>query len=93
MKPNQTRLNDMLNDLRKLLELEIGTPDPRASVERIERALCVKYGGNTVYVHKSTKRNIVSRVIEYGTGMAAADVAACVGITPRYVRKIRKLMR
>lgn len=83
----------MLNDLRNLLELEIGTTDPRASVERIERALCSKYGGEPVYLHKSPKRNIVARVIEYGTGMPAADVAACIGVTPRYVRQIRKLMR
>jgi hypothetical protein len=93
MLTNQTRIAEMLNDLRKLLEQEIGTSDPRSSVERIERALCAKYGGEPIYVHKAPKRNIVARVIEYGTGMAASDVAACIGVTPRRVRQIRQLMR
>jgi hypothetical protein len=93
MPSNPTRISEMLNDLRKLLEQEVGTPDPCSSVERIERALCAKYGGEPIYVHKAPKRNIVERVIEYGTGMAAVDVAVCIGVTPRYVRQIRRLMR
>ena len=82
----------MILDLVKLFEQELG-PIPRETVQRIERTFCAQYGGELGYVRKSPKRNVIARVLECGTAASATDVAGAIGITPRYVRQIRKLIR
>jgi hypothetical protein len=82
----------MIIDLVKLFEQELG-PIPRETVQRIERTFCAQYGGELGYVRKSPKRNLISRVIEYGTAASATEIAAALSVTPTHVRRIRKLLR
>jgi hypothetical protein len=81
-------VSQMIKDLMKILEAELGHSLPQDLQHRAEAQLCQQYGGERVYVPKLPK--LVKRVqfASLSTGTSACpEVAAKMGITVRGLRK------
>jgi DNA-binding CsgD family transcriptional regulator len=83
----------MIRELVRMVEQELGTAMSAESRIRVETAMCRQYGGEQHYLPKQPKQQTVLRIVALGTGIPAVEAARQIGVTPQYVRKIRRIMR
>ena len=82
------RLPNMIFDLIRIIESEIGHPLPGTSAARVQAAFCATYGGERVYVPHLPKRQNAVKLLGIGSHIAPAEAARRLGVTQRYVRKL-----
>ena len=79
-------------DIVSLVETALGTSlSPEQSL-RLRHVEAQQYGGECWYHPKQPKR-VKALIIEAGTSAPAYDVAQRLGVSVRYVRKVRQLAR
>lgn len=84
-------VSQMIRDLMKILERELGQPLPSDMPQRLEAQLCQQYGGERVYVPKLPKLQHQVRLTHLSTSTAAThEDAARLGLSVRQVRRIRR---
>lgn len=79
-------------DIVSLVETALGTALSGDQAQRLRRAESQRYGGEAHYHPKSTAHT-KALIIEAGTSAPAHDVAQRLGVTVRYVRKVRQMVR
>lgn len=79
-------------DIVSLVESALGTALSGDQAQRLRRAEAQRYGGELHYHPKSVVRT-KTLIIEAGTSAPANDVAQRLGVSVRYVRKVRQLTR
>lgn len=84
-------VSDMIRELVRMVEQELGQALPAESASRLEAALCRQYGGERVYVPKLPKLVNQVRLSQLGTGTSAT--AAMASGMNMSVRQVRRLMR
>ncbi len=84
-------VSQMIKDLMKILEAELGHSLPQDLQHRAEAQLCQQYGGERVYVPKLPKLVHQVRLTQISTSTAAtAHDAARLGLSVRHVRRIQR---
>lgn len=83
-----TEAHQMIQELVRMVEQELGAALPPDSAHRLEAALCRAYGGERVYVPKLPKLVAQVRVAALGTGSSSAEIGRAIGISARHVRRI-----
>lgn len=81
-------VSEMIFELMRLVEKEIGTKLDHDAAYRIEEAICRQYGGERVYVQKLPKLVAQVRIAALGTGVATTAMAQATGLSPRRIRQI-----
>jgi hypothetical protein len=79
-------------DIVSLVETALGTALSQEQALRLRHAEAQNYGGECHYHPKAPKR-VKALIIEAGTSAPAYDVAKRLGVSVRYVRKVRQLTR
>jgi hypothetical protein len=82
-------------DIVRLVETALGTSLSNEQAQRLRHTEAQQYGGEVHYHPKLTKPTTPAKalIIEAGTTAPAFDVAQRLGISVRYVRKVRQLSR
>lgn len=78
----------MIRELVRMVEKELGVPLPADATHRLEAALCLQYGGASVYVPKLPKLVHQVRVAGLGTSLPSAVLAGEMGLSARHVRRV-----
>lgn len=78
-------------DIVRLVEIALGTSLTNEQSARLRNVEAERYGGERFYHPKRAARPVKSLIIEAGTTAPAYDVAQRLGVSVRYVRKIRQL--
>ena len=79
-------------DIVRLVETALGTAlSPEQSL-RLRQAESKSYGGEMHY-HPKAPTRVKALILEAGTSAPAYDVAQRLGVSVRYVRKVRQLTR
>lgn len=83
----------MIREILDMIEAELGAPLPGECKTRVVLRAHQELGGESYYLPKAPKGVTMQRIVDLGTALPANDVAAALGVSPRYVRKIRGLLR
>jgi hypothetical protein len=79
-------------DIVRLVETALGTSLSNEQTQRLRHAEAQQYGGEAHY-HPKRQTPIKTLIIDAGSTAPAFDVAQRLGISVRYVRKVRQLSR
>ena len=83
----------MIKEMLNLVIAELGVQPEAPTLHRIERRVMDQFGGEAHYLPKHSKVATIERVMAYGTGAPASDVARRAGVSVRTVQRVRKLYR
>jgi Mor family transcriptional regulator len=86
-------ISEMIYELVRLVEQELGTKLHPESAFRLESALCKQFGGESVYVPKLPKLVKQVRLAAIGTGIATAELAREMGISRQHVWRIMRKVK
>ena len=82
-------VSQMIHDLMKILERELGQPLPDGTQHRVEAQLCQQYGGERVYVPKLPKLVRSVELARHGTGLKSGELSTRARIPLRTVQRLR----
>ena len=66
---------------------------PEEAWTRLMRAVVREAGGQSLYVPRQKKRSHIEALAEHGEDITAVQLAKKLGITPRQIRRLRRLTR
>jgi len=84
----------MADNLREILDIaKRECPEiPEAAWARIDLAIRIAFGGQRPYIANQKKRARLAMLAELNEQQDAARIAEVLGITPRRVRQLKKLV-